>query len=59
MEELNSTECVNVSGGLVGGIVLGIIVGKVVDYYIGEELEKAVEGMLGPTEDYEGMMTAA
>jgi len=59
MEELNSTDYVNVSGGLVGGIVLGIIVGKVVDYYIGEELDKAVEGMLGPTDDYEGMMTAA
>ena len=59
MKELNSTECANVSGGLVGGIILGIIVGEIVEYYIGDELDKAVEGMLGPTDDYEGRMTAA
>ena len=52
MKELNSTECANVSGGLVGGIILGIIVGEIVEYYIGDELEKAVDVMLGPTDDY-------
>lgn len=59
MKVLDKTEIIEVNGGSFAEFVGGYVVSKIVDHYIGDDIEKAIDGMFGPAEDLSGMMIAA